>query len=138
MPVFDVEVLGDAGAFFGELEEGFAVGVVEDFHIGPGDLSAPAGAEDFEDGFFGGEASCEVDVGGGLVAEAVELFGGGEAAVEEVVGVVEVEARDACDFDDIHTMSDDGHGEIVGRGRGGCKCGRWVWRREGLGVVERV
>ena len=108
--------LGGGGA--GEAEEGFAGGVVEDFHVGPGDVAAPAGAEDFEDGFLGGEAAGEVD-GGEFVGEAVGLFGGGEAAVEEMAAVVGVEARDAVHFDDIDAVSDDGHGGDCPRGGAG-------------------
>jgi hypothetical protein len=127
--VFDAQGFGDAGGGAGEGEEGFAVGIVEDFDISPGDIAAPAGAEDFEDGFFGGEAAGEVG-SGEFVGEAVSLLGSGEAAVEKVVLVLGVEARNARDFNDIDAVSDDCHEGIVRPGAWWCKRGgqevEWV------------
>ena len=62
MPVGDAQDFCHAGANSpGEGScAGFAGGIVEDFHIGPGHLAAQAGAEDFHDGFLGGEAAGEV------------------------------------------------------------------------------
>jgi len=118
------EVLRDFGGFFFEGEVGFAGGVVEDFHVGPGDLAAPAGAEGFEDGFFGGEAAGEVDFGGG-VGEAIGLFGGGEAAVEEVGAMVGEHLGDARDVDEV---------DAVGRNHGGRVYGRGDWGKGGGGM----
>ena len=109
MPVPDAQGGGDAGALAGECELRFAVGIVEDFHIGPGDLAAPAGAQDLQDRLLGGEAAGEMFLRG-FVGEAVCLLGGGEAAVEKMLRMVRVHAGDARDFNDVDAMSDDGHG----------------------------
>ena len=123
MPMRDAQLPGEPGAFAAEAQDGLARGVVEDFHVGPGDFAAPAGAEDFEDGLFGGEAAGEMD-GEIAMGEAIGLLGGGEAAVQEMPAVVGVHLGDAGDFRDIHAVSDDGHGGIVGYG--------W-WRGKGTG-----
>jgi hypothetical protein len=127
MPIFYAEGGGADGRGAFEAEFGFASGIIEDFHVGPGDVAAPTGAEDLEDGFLGGEAAREVH-GSELVGEAVSLFGGGEATVEKMPAVIGVETRDAGDFDDIDAMGDDGHGEIVradGWGGKAARRGRW-------------
>src|ERR1700683_3193952 len=55
VPAVNAQVGGDAGAFAGEADGRLAAFVLEDFDVGPGDSAAPAGAENFEDGFLGGE-----------------------------------------------------------------------------------
>lgn len=120
VPLGDAHFGGEAGGFAGEFEDGAAEGVVENFHIGPGHGAAEAGAEDFDDGFLGGEASGEV-LHGVAVFEAVFLLGGGEAAIEEMGAVVGVHPCDAVDFRQIDTVSDDTHGGQVNMARRGCK-----------------
>ena len=118
MPAGDSEGIGDAGAFAGEPDAGLTAGAFGDFDIGPGDSAAPAGAEDFEDGFLGGEASGEVlEISAG-VGVAISLFGGGEDAVEKMPAVLLVEAANAGGFDEIDSVADDGHGTDDTRGDG--------------------
>ena len=114
MPGGDVEVFGDAEAFSGESDFGLAGGFREDFDVGPGDAAAPAGAEDFEDGFFCGEASGEVFDVAFWVFGAVVLFEGSEAAVEEALGVVFQEFGDAGGLNDVDAVADDHGGHCRG------------------------
>jgi len=120
VPAGDLLGGGEAGALTGKGEAGLPGAVAEDFHVGPGDLPAPAGAQGFEDGFFGGESAGEM-LCGRLVGEAVGLLGGGEAAVEEVAGVVGEHLFDAGNLNQIDAMADDGHGGIVVVLRSQCK-----------------
>jgi len=108
--MFDAELGGDFGGFTGELDAGASGRVAGDIDVGPRDAAAPAGAEDFQDGFFGGEAAGEVlEIALGILG-TILLFGRGEDAVEEVLAVLGVEVADAVDFDEVDAVADDRHG----------------------------
>jgi len=126
VPGGDGELRGDAEALAGEVDFGLAGGFVEDFDVGPGDFAGPAGAEDFEDGFFSGEAAGEVFDVAFWVFGAVGLFEGSEAAVEEALAMVAEELGDAGGFDDVDAVADDHEwkgkvwrGDLTRGGRGG-------------------
>ena len=81
VPAANAQVFGDALAFAGEGDLRLARGFADDFDVGPGDASAPAGAEDFEDRFLRGEAPGEVFVVALFVQGAIGLLVAREAAV---------------------------------------------------------
>lgn len=104
----DAETIGDFAAVAGKGHVRLACGVVGDFDVGPSDLTAPAGAEDFEHGLLGGEAAGNSLDGVGVLF-AVGPFGGREDAGQKSVGVFAPDFLDAVAFDEVESVGDDGH-----------------------------
>jgi purine-nucleoside/S-methyl-5'-thioadenosine phosphorylase / adenosine deaminase len=104
--VFDAEGVGDFAGFAVEFYGGPAAFLADDLDVDPADAAAPAGAESFHGGFFGGEAS-----GVALVfifeAFAVFAFGGRVEAAEKCFAVALDGALYAADFGDVHSEADD-------------------------------
>lgn len=110
VPAGDSFFTSETGAFAREQDAGLAGGVFDDFNVGPCDLPAPSGAQDFEDGFLGGKASGVMLHAALLAGVAIFLLGGSEDAVEEMVAVLFDKFGDSCRLYDVDAVSDDGHG----------------------------
>ena len=109
MPAADAELIRNTKAFAGESNPRLAAGFGEDFDVGPGDAAAPAGAEDFQDGFLGREASRETfDLPFGI-AGAILLFERREATIEKTLTVLLDHLANPGRLNNIDTVSDDWH-----------------------------
>jgi YfiH family protein len=104
--VFYAEAFADFAGFAVKFHGGAAAALADDFDIDPADAAAPAGAERFHRGFFGGEAA-----GVALVfifeALAVFAFGGGVKAAEDGFAVALDGGFYAADFGDVDSEADD-------------------------------
>src|SRR5439155_17190470 len=113
VPADDAEGVGDAGALAGETDARLAAGFFEHFDVGPGDPAAPAGAEDFEHRFFGGETSGEMlEIALGVFL-AIVLFRRGVDAVEEALPVLVHQPLDANSFDNVDAVAENGHASRI-------------------------
>jgi hypothetical protein len=98
----DAEVGGNFCGFAGEREGGAAALLADYFQVDPTNSAAPAGAERFHGGFFGGEtASVSLE----LILEALAIcdFVECEDTAEERLAMALNGSLDARDFGDIHT-----------------------------------
>jgi YfiH family protein len=104
--VFHAHPFGDVTGLAVEFYGGAAAFLADDFDVDPADAAAPAGAERFHRGFFGGEAA-----GVALVfifkALAVFPFGGCEEAAKNGLAVALDSGLYAADFGDVDSEADD-------------------------------
>src|SRR5688500_273825 len=113
VPLRDAELLCDPLALSRKPDSGLPGRLGEDLDVRPRDVAPPSGAEDFQDGLLGREASGQVLHLPLVVARAVGLLELGIAAVEEALAVLLDEAPDAGRLNDVDAVSDDGHARYV-------------------------
>jgi hypothetical protein len=115
-----------------------ARGVIEDFHIRPGNLPAPAGSQRFKNRLLCGKAPRHPLVHE-LMRQAIALFGRREAAIQKMLAMLAMHPRDACDFNQVDPMAYDGHAEIVCAPRRAASAARYLSRRRRPpGPLERL
>ena len=108
-PAHEALLLGDVSGFAGDDELGLPTGFGEDFHVGPGDPAAPAGADHFQHRFLGGEPSGEMFEISFRIARTILLLGRCETAVEKSLAVLVHELADARRLDDVDPVAEDWH-----------------------------
>lgn len=105
----DSQALGLSRRFACERHDGPTQGVEKDLHVRPGDVPAPARADDLEDGLFGGKAT------GDERDRVIELsrpllLGLGQDAVEETLTMTLQHLGNPGALDEVDSVADDGHG----------------------------
>ena len=108
------EAVGDFAGFAVEFDGWAAAFLADDFDIDPADAAAPAGAESFHCGLFGGETAGEPLI---FVFEALAVFafGGRVEAAEKCFAVPLDGGFHAADFGDVDSEADD---QIPSKDRG--------------------
>jgi len=98
--LLDSQLFGDVARSRVESDRRGAARLVADFDVAPADAPFPAGAEDFEDGFFGCPATGVV-LGGGFFGGTIANFVFGVDAADEQLAVTLDHLRDPQAFDDV-------------------------------------
>lgn len=116
----DAHFSRDAGGFAGQCNMRLTQFVGQDFHVGPGDLSAPAGADHFEDCFLSRPPTGD-ELNRVTELSRPFLLGRGEDAVWKPPAVVFQHLGDAAAFDQINAVTEDRHIRKLQRNLRGCK-----------------
>jgi len=111
--VAEAEVEVPTATLFEEAEPGarepdvrLAGATAEDLDVLPAERMADAGTEGLRDGFFGGEARCQVGCRR-LEGEAVRDFGGAKNAFQEAFAEPLMGGLDSVDLDDVDADAED-------------------------------